>query len=193
MVQKKKPEVREAILAAAYDLFRERGYTLSTIGAIARAADISAANIYVYFDSKLDILLELYEPWLMERIDALHARVQGLPDHEERLRALLQALWHDLPAEENGFASNLVQALATAPEDDARIRDLSQRAEARIAEILVDTLPEDRRHIAGDGALARLLAVATDGFSVNHADDGAARLTRATVDVVADLMLGRPG
>jgi AcrR family transcriptional regulator len=193
MVQKKKPEVREAILAAAYDLFRERGYTLSTIGAIARAADISAANIYVYFDSKLDILLELYEPWLMERIEALHARVRGLSDHDARVRALLTTLWHDLPVEENGFAANLVHALATAPHDDARIRELSYRAEARIAEILEETLPEERRHIAGDGALARLLAAATDGFSVNHADDGAARLTRATVDVVADLMLGRPG
>ena len=193
MVQKKKPEVREAILAAAYDLFRERGYTLSTIGAIARAADISAANIYVYFDSKLDILLELYEPWLMDRIEALHARVRGLSDHDARVRTLLTTLWHDLPVEENGFAANLVQAHATAPHDDARIRELSHRAEARIAEILEETLPEERRHIAGDGALARLLAAATDGFSVNHADDGAARLTRATVDVVADLMLGRPG
>jgi AcrR family transcriptional regulator len=192
MVQKKKPEVREAILAAAYDLFRERGYTLSTIGAIARAADISAANIYVYFDSKLDILLELYEPWLMERIEALHARLKSISDHDARVRTLLTTLWHDLPVEENGFAANLVQALASAPKDEARIRDLSQRAEARIAELLEDTLPEERRHIAGDGALARLLAAATDGFSVNHGGDGAAQKTRATVEVVAGLMLGRP-
>lgn len=193
MVQKKKPEIREAILAAAYDLFRDRGYAFSTVSAIARAADTSAANIYVYFGSKLDIFLELYEPWMMGRIDALHEKVRSIPEPDVRLKAFLHTLWHDIPVEENGFSSNVLQALATVPEDDPRIRDLSRRAEARISEILVETLPEDRRHLAGDGALARLLAAASDGFSVNHHDQSSLELIRAAVDLTARLMLGRPG
>ena len=57
MVQVKKPQSRAAILDAAQRLFRRQSYHTTTLAQIARAAGMSTANLYVYFDSKLKILL----------------------------------------------------------------------------------------------------------------------------------------
>ena len=71
MVQRKKPEVREAILAAAFRLFASRGYAATMVADIAREARVSPGNVYIYFRSKLEILYEIYDPLLRARIDTL--------------------------------------------------------------------------------------------------------------------------
>jgi len=70
MVQRKKPEVREAILAAAFRLFARRGYAATMVADIAREAGVSPGNVYIYFRSKLEILYAIYDPWLRARIEA---------------------------------------------------------------------------------------------------------------------------
>jgi TetR/AcrR family transcriptional regulator, cholesterol catabolism regulator len=47
---------RDAILRAAAHLFRERGFADTGMRDIAAAADLSAANLYHYFDGKHDLL-----------------------------------------------------------------------------------------------------------------------------------------
>ena len=47
---------RDAILRAAAQLFRERGFADTGMRDIAAAADLSAANLYHYFDGKHDLL-----------------------------------------------------------------------------------------------------------------------------------------
>src|SRR5271155_227040 len=66
--QVKKSDKRSAILAAAFDLFSRRGYGATTMADIARAANTTVANLYVYFPSKLVILYEVYNPWLANQI-----------------------------------------------------------------------------------------------------------------------------
>ena len=61
MAQTKKGDVHAAILAAAFAQFSARGYSETSIPAIAAAAGISTANVYRYFPSKLAILYTLYE------------------------------------------------------------------------------------------------------------------------------------
>ena len=43
---------------------------------IARTANTTVANLYVYFPSKLLIVYEIYNPWLVRQLEALHASVQ---------------------------------------------------------------------------------------------------------------------
>jgi len=52
MPQHPKDEVRASIVAAALQVFAERGFASATMAEIARAARVSAANIYGYFPSK---------------------------------------------------------------------------------------------------------------------------------------------
>ena len=56
MAQVKKPQARTAILDAALRLFRRQSYHATTLAQVAREAGMSSATLYVYFNSKLDIL-----------------------------------------------------------------------------------------------------------------------------------------
>jgi len=51
---------RSAILAAALDLFVERGYYGTAVPAVAERAGVGAGTIYRYFKSKEDLVNELY-------------------------------------------------------------------------------------------------------------------------------------
>ncbi|MET0207993.1 MAG: TetR/AcrR family transcriptional regulator, partial [Burkholderiaceae bacterium] len=62
MAQHKKTEVREAILEGAFELFSTQGYAATTLSQIAKSAGVSSGNIYIYFESKLDILYAIYDP-----------------------------------------------------------------------------------------------------------------------------------
>ena len=78
-MQVKKSEVRDAILGSAFMLFSEQGYAQTTQAQIARRAGLAASSLYVYFDSKLDILFAVYRPWLMQRFDELEGRMAKSP------------------------------------------------------------------------------------------------------------------
>src|ERR1700704_3998121 len=114
MVQRKKPEARDAILAGAFRLFSRKGYAATTLTDIAREASMSTGNIYIYFNSKLEILYAIYDPWLRARLDALEGELSSIRSPRARVRRLLCALWRDIPAEENGFLNNIMQAISSA-------------------------------------------------------------------------------
>ena len=92
MVQRKKDDVRDAILSAAFHLFTEKGYSETTVPAIARRAGISTANVYVYFGSKMQILFTLFTPWLEDRLAKLDKSLSRISDPKLRLKKLLLAL-----------------------------------------------------------------------------------------------------
>lgn len=190
MVQTKKPEVRAAIVEAATALFRERGYTFSSVSQIARRANVSPANIYVYFDSKLDILFAVYDPWLRARIERMASEARAIDDPETRLRFILRTVWHDIPGDDNCFANTLIQALSGVSPEDTYSRDLLAWAEGRLEELVVETLPPERRALARGGALARLVFMAFDGFAVNHNLNGPPERIDAIVNTTAALLLG---
>lgn len=52
---------RREILEAATDLFRERGFDVTTVQAIAGKAGVAAGTVYLYFPSKEAILVALQE------------------------------------------------------------------------------------------------------------------------------------
>ena len=187
MAQTKKDGVRDAILAAAFARFSEKGYSETTIPAIAAAAGISTANVYRYFPSKLEILYTLYEPWLLERLERLGAALQRVPDPRRRLERLLLALWRELPGETQGFANNVMQALSTSARGDDYDPRLRQRFQRRVAAWLVETLalsPADSRVLAG------VTLMAFDGFAMNvHLKHGI-RCDAGTAKLVAGLLGG---
>lgn len=55
---RKKQQVRDALIAAAADLFLERGYAATTIDDIVAAADVARRTFFRYFSSKGEVVLE---------------------------------------------------------------------------------------------------------------------------------------
>jgi AcrR family transcriptional regulator len=164
MSQQKKQGVREAILEAAFEQFSARGYSETSIPAIAGAAGISTANVYVYFHSKLDILFTLYEPWLRERLDKLDRSLRRVKDPQSRLQRLLLALWRDLPRETNGFANNVMQALSTSSGNTDYSPRLREMFQGRVAQWVADCLGLDAPR---SELIAGVVLMAFDGFAMN--------------------------
>src|SRR6058998_4290714 len=79
---------RDAILRAAIDVFAERGYFNAQVADVARAAGIAAGTVYLYFRSKDDLLVSIFERTMREALADGRAAVSGLADPCERLRRL---------------------------------------------------------------------------------------------------------
>jgi len=164
MVQRKKSDVRDAILAAAFRLFSTQGYSATSLPQIAREAGISTANVYVYFSSKLDVLFTLYAPWLEERLERLERSLARIRDPQARLQRLLLALWRELPRESNGFANNVMQAVSTSGADGDYSPQLREFFQGRVAAWVAGCLGVAEREAT---LIASVLLMAFDGFAMN--------------------------
>jgi AcrR family transcriptional regulator len=189
-MQVKKAEIRDAILKTAFRLFKRKGYTFTTTAQIAAGAKVSESNLYIYFGSKFEILFELCDPWMRKRITALEERVSGEPDPRRRLQAILTVLWRDMPSEDNGFANNLMQALATNARQEGYRPDLLRWIEERVETLIMNCLTGPRRTQLARGGLAHLLIMSQDGFILNRHLNPDSACPDATVNLLCDLLLG---
>jgi AcrR family transcriptional regulator len=86
----KKSERKELIIDTAFDLFASKGYSATGLRDIMRDANISKGGIYVYFDSKLDILLAI-----VERMDAkrhnIKEEIDITDESEEKVSSYLRS------------------------------------------------------------------------------------------------------
>lgn len=191
MVQVKKEPVRRRILETATRLFEENGYATTTMAAIASASGVSKSNIYVYYPAKLDILWAISDSWLRARFDAIEREVSRIPGEREKLRRIFRFLWCELPADRNGFANNMMQALSTRAEDEPYSRELLARCEARFAALLAKSLDRDSRVRADPEMIAHLAFMAFDGFAIGHHLGTAKQRAEASVDQMTELLSAR--
>ena len=77
---------RDAILRAAIDVFAERGYFNAQVADVARAAGVAAGTVYLYFRSKDDLLVSIFERTVRAQLDEGRAAVAAVTDPAERLR-----------------------------------------------------------------------------------------------------------
>src|SRR5919109_5449371 len=91
--RKSRPETtpapkREAILRAAIDVFADRGYFNAQVAYVARAAGVAAGTVYLYFRSKDDLLVSIFEKTMRDAIAEGRAALAGVSDPVERLRRI---------------------------------------------------------------------------------------------------------
>ena len=103
--KRRKRRTRQAIQAAALELFAERGYRETTINDIAERADVAPRTVTVHFPAKEELLFNA-EPFTL---DSLSKRLAGREPSESALQALRD--W---------MASTMAQAETSGPELDGR-------------------------------------------------------------------------
>ncbi|HEV3063422.1 MAG TPA: TetR/AcrR family transcriptional regulator C-terminal domain-containing protein [Vicinamibacterales bacterium] len=77
---------RDAILRAAIDVFAGRGYFNAQVADVARAAGVAAGTVYLYFRSKDDLLISIFERGMRDALAEARAVVADRDDPRERLR-----------------------------------------------------------------------------------------------------------
>jgi AcrR family transcriptional regulator len=80
---------REKVRQAARRVFAEHGYRATSMQDLARAAGMGKASLYHYFDSKEELLTELYEEVLRENVRAVEHILAAQQPAGAALRAVV--------------------------------------------------------------------------------------------------------
>jgi TetR/AcrR family fatty acid metabolism transcriptional regulator len=78
----------EAILKAATQVFASKGFFNAQVADVARAAGVAAGTVYLYFKSKDDLLVSIFERTMRAAIDEGRAALDGVTDPIDRLRRI---------------------------------------------------------------------------------------------------------
>lgn len=115
----KSDRTRQRILDTAAQEFRRRGYAGTKVNDIALAADMRAASIYYYFESKDQLFEEVLKIGLTLIFDAVRRAVEAVPDSEGYYAKLLAAVEAHLGTlhEYGDYSSANIRNFGQTPED----------------------------------------------------------------------------
>ncbi len=201
----RKPNMREAILAAAEELFSTHGFTAVSVRDIAVAAGANPGSVTYHFTTKDGLLLEIYRrhcgPMNLRRSELLSA-ARRVRDLQDRLEAIVRA--YVLPAFTSG--SDLagggarftrLRAVMSA-EGNEVVRKIIAQTFDDTSHAFIDSVHESLPHIPRDeivwrshfllGALyyslvtpERVSRLSRGGADGSDAADAIEQLVRATV------------
>lgn len=135
--ERKKAKTFTAIQQQALRLFRERGYTATTIEQVAEAAEVSPSTVFRYFPTKEALVLQdLYDPLLFA---AFEAQPPGVPPIQA-LRHAIRAVFTDLPAEEAAQQRERIALVRILPELRAALLDAFVTTVQQIAGLVAQRL-----------------------------------------------------
>jgi TetR/AcrR family transcriptional regulator, fatty acid metabolism regulator protein len=85
-----KGDKRERILSAAVRVFAKNGFHATRVSEVAKAASVADGTIYLYFASKEDLLVSLFEDRVAKLIAFVSAELPKLKTARARLRRIIE-------------------------------------------------------------------------------------------------------
>src|SRR5215813_3912059 len=101
------PDKPQQIIDAAVKVFARKGYFNSRVSDVAREAGIAAGTIYLYFDTKQEILVTLFREKMAGFVSALRRAIAEEQDTVAKLRRLVRLHFEIL--EDNPDLAEVVQ------------------------------------------------------------------------------------
>ena len=138
-VRRLPPEERRGqIVAAVLDVVAEYGVPEATIARIAKAANVSEGTLYVYFESRKDMLLAALESILGEMYHLIDGS-EGA-DALSRLRNIEEAHSREMKAERGLLAYPWFEFIAAGPQIGIRdaVADTHKKAYSHLRQIIED-------------------------------------------------------
>jgi AcrR family transcriptional regulator len=131
----RKAETRERLLAAAAELFAERGIEASSVDAIAERAERTSGAIYDHFGGKPGLLFALLEGWTDAAAEVIGAEVASATTLDERLHAI----WRNVVSPPRGDGGQWIllehELWSYAARDDDARAHLARRYRAAWASV----------------------------------------------------------
>ncbi|MEV8443619.1 TetR family transcriptional regulator [Actinosynnema sp. NPDC051121] len=152
--ERKQQRAREQIVAAAFELFAERGFAAVTVADIAERAEVGRTTFFRYFGDKQEVVFS-DEQAMVEALTERYrsaAPVTDLPGAVAQLREIVVELCRELTADGEHF-----RAHDRLLRENAELRDRAARKFAGLCEAFEAMLLE-RGAAAGVAALAPRLA-----------------------------------
>lgn len=184
--ERKKRRTRQAIAAAALELFSERGYEETTIADIAAAADVAPRTFFSYFPSKEDVVFAEIDDRLADVRERLDRRPAGETPLATMRRVVLETM-EALAAEHGRFATARIKLMLERPALQARALQRLYEAEHELAgrlQIICPALdPSDAAVVVGatvGGLQAAIIYCRTHGYDNAQLD--------AALDRALDIM-----
>jgi TetR/AcrR family fatty acid metabolism transcriptional regulator len=81
---------RDRILSAAVKVFAKKGFYATRVSEVAKAAGVADGTIYLYFKSKDELLVSLFEDRVEKLLAFLRAELPKAPSAAERLRRVIE-------------------------------------------------------------------------------------------------------
>jgi len=191
--ERQKEGVRRELRAVALKLFKENGFTATTVDDIARAAGVSRSTFFRYFGSKTAVVVDTSEESAMIFMRCLSERPRAettLQSLENALIATSEALRSDERRDEMLL---MREVYAAEPALTAAVEARSVHFQAAVARCLA--LREGRTEPSLEDSLASaILAPVTEQIGASWAagsdDDGVADLIRNHFQTVRRLTAG---
>ncbi len=87
---KRTGDKRERILRAAVEVFARQGFYNTRVSEVAKAAGVADGTIYLYFESKDQLLLSLFEDRIGKLLAYLAKEIALLDSPEEKLKRIIE-------------------------------------------------------------------------------------------------------
>ncbi len=150
--ERKKRQTREAIAAAAMELFQARGFEDVTVAEVAAAADVSEKTVFNYFPTKEELVFSRGEDRLDEHVDAIRNRVPGVP-----LTRLFEGWTMEFLEELESGAIEQILAVTMLVRNSPALRDRLLLAFEREAAALVAAVSQDEDDLVAQAVVRALV------------------------------------
>jgi AcrR family transcriptional regulator len=165
------PDTRSKIIAAALELFAERGYTATSVGEIEAAAGLAPRSgaLYKHFPSK-EALLDAALSERIAEIDAFNERLVLEPLGDPRAELTLVARWGLAElARERDLIRIVMRDGGRVPELAQRFRDTVVRRGLALATGALERYAAERgAEFADPRALGEVICASLVGFSLQQ-------------------------
>jgi AcrR family transcriptional regulator len=169
--ERKKAKTRALIQTHALRLFREQGYSATTIDQIIAAADVSESTLFRYFPTKEDLVLQDdYDPQILEALAAQPSDLAPIP----ALRAALASLFGGLSARERAEQQQRVALVLAVPDLRAKMLDQFLQTTRVLSEAIAQRAnrrPDDFAVRTVAGAVIGALMAGLDAIADNPGAD----------------------
>ena len=145
--ERERSQRREEILEAAANIFAEKGFEKTTLEEIAAAAEFGKGTLYLYFSSKEDIFLSIFE----EGIQAMHIIIREqsaqIDDAGKKIERFIELAYQFMREHESKFRlfmSEMIHSSMYLTKLGKRLRELMNEDLREVTGLLEAGIEQER-------------------------------------------------
>ncbi|EKF24597.1 bacterial regulatory s, tetR family protein [Mycolicibacterium hassiacum DSM 44199] len=155
-------ERRGQLLAAASEVFVDRGYHAAGMDEIAERAGVSKPVLYQHFSSKLELYLAVLKRHVDNLVSGVRQALRTTTDNRQRLRAAVQAFFDFIDHDSQGYRLIFENDYVNEPQVAAQVKVATEACTDAVADLI--------SHDSGlEAHRARMIAVGLVAISVDSA------------------------